>query len=139
MKNNVLWILVNIFRNALKAQMIRYTCILLPEYILTGLSRRNLHTFIVERLKNLESLYAEEQNLRLSLEQSLFDVNSMLDETQYGPVPQKIRQSIQQTLSYSEQLAARRGDRAQLPTNVTQLDSDDELSQRSTGAMVIIT
>jgi len=96
---------------------------------------------LVDKLRQLEKLYSEETSFRMSLEQNLNDVNSLLDDTQYNYIPQRIRESISRSLRSSENFSQKREslvqtkdtvDNSFLPINITQLESDEEISHQST-------
>ena len=83
--------------------------------------------------------------MRMSLEQNLNEVSSVLDETQYNAIPWKVRESIEKSLRLSENFTRSRdsfsldGDnqiRGELmfpPANITQIESEEDVSYRSTG------
>jgi len=93
----------------------------------------------------LEKLYAEESSIRMSLEQNLNEVSSVLDETQYNAIPLKVRESIEKSLrlscnfSRSRESLSQDGDNQSWkenlfpPSNITQIESEDDVSFRSTG------
>ena len=100
---------------------------------------------LVEKMLKLEKLYAEESSIRMSLEQNLNEVSSFLDETQYNAIPLKVRESIEKSLrlscnfSRSRESLSQDGDNQSWkenlfpPANITQIESEDDVSFRSTG------
>ena len=100
---------------------------------------------LVEKMLKLEKLYAEESSIRMSLEQNLNEVSSVLDETQYNAIPLKVRESIEKSLrlscnfSRSRESLSQDGDNQSWkenlfpPSNITQIESEDDVSFRSTG------
>ena len=81
----------------------------------------------------------------MSLEQNLNEVSSVLDETQYNAIPLKVRESIEKSLrlscnfSRSRESLSQDGDNQNWkenlfpPSNITQIESEDDVSFRSTG------
>jgi hypothetical protein len=102
---------------------------------------------LVERIRELETQWAEESSVRQSLEQRLFDISSVLDETDYDLVPGRLRESLLLRRSRCapsgdascspEGVELRPSDEAasstsmlNSPVNVTQLSNNDEYSGR---------
>jgi hypothetical protein len=99
----------------------------------------------VERIRELETQWAEESSVRQSLEQRLFDISSVLDETDYDLVPGRLRESLLLrrcapsggSSCPAEGVEPRPSDDAasstsvlNSPVNVTQLSNNDEYSGR---------
>jgi hypothetical protein len=94
----------------------------------------------VERIRELETQWAEESSVRQSLEQRLFDISSVLDETDYDLVPGRLRESLLlcrrrppsgDASCSAEGVELRPSDDAAVlssPVNVTQLSNNDEYS-----------
>ncbi len=101
----------------------------------------------MERIRELETQWAEESSVRQSLEQRLFDISSVLDETDYDLVPGRLRESLllrhrrcapsDDASCSAEGVEPRPSDEAasstavlNSPVNVTQLSNNDEYSGR---------
>ncbi len=102
----------------------------------------------MEQIRELETQWAEESSLRQSLEQRLFDISSVLDETDYDLVPGRLRESLLlrhrrphsgDASCSAEGVELRPSDEAasstsviSSPVNVTQLSNNDEYSGTDT-------
>ena len=94
----------------------------------------------MERIRELEAQWAEESSVRQSLEQRLFDISSVLDETDYDLVPGRLRESLLlrrrrppsgDASCSAEGVELQPSDDAPVlssPVNVTQLSNNDEYS-----------
>ena len=89
-------------------------------------------------------MYKIEHSARMSLERSVHDITSYLDETEYNLIPTKLRQTLERSLRLSESFQqdkhahVGRNSGMETPLNLTQGDISVQNSSLEPGIVIII-